>query len=265
MFDSPSANLAKKMLCSPREKGNDCRDFAREKYSLMLLCNNEGLLKYENQSISLRPSTFLWLDADSHYQIKWTKPCQPQPWLLFSTVDCDTLFSLFQLLTLHHCYVSCPSVSALSDMLLSVLRSNPALDLGEMLWIDSRIRFMISELLKLAHLGSQNIEIKTHAIDEVRQYLDLHYRDKISLDQLSEHFNINKFHLQKLFKKQYKMSPNAYLIRQRIQHAKERMDSGTSVREASEFVGIENCGHFIKLFKQSEGITPGEYKKRNAE
>ena len=53
----------------------------------------------------------------------------------------------------------------------------------------------------------------------VKEYLDEHYTEKIALDDLSEHFFINKFYLSKIFRETYGTTVNNYLISKRITRA----------------------------------------------
>ena len=50
---------------------------------------------------------------------------------------------------------------------------------------------------------------------------DTHYPNKITLDQLSSKFFINKFYLTRSFKDQFGLPVNSYLIQIRITHAKQ--------------------------------------------
>lgn len=99
-------------------------------------------------------------------------------------------------------------------------------------------------------------------IEEMMKYLDRHYAEKITLDMLAALFAQNKFTLQKEFKKAAGVSPTEYLIACRISHAKALLRySDMTVNEIACTVGVENVSHFINLFKRSENMTPGDFRK----
>ncbi len=98
---------------------------------------------------------------------------------------------------------------------------------------------------------------------EVRSYLDTNFMHKISLDDLADKFYINKFYLTRLFKEQFGLSINTYLIQIRITHAKKLIRfSDLSMDKISQECGMNDANYFSRMFKKVEGISPGEYRKR---
>ena len=98
---------------------------------------------------------------------------------------------------------------------------------------------------------------------DARSYINSHYAERITLDDLSRSISINKFYLQKLFKRCIGLSPNEYLIHTRLTRAKQLLrNSSHPISQIAMDVGISNIGHFISLFKRYEGITPSAYRQR---
>ena len=99
-------------------------------------------------------------------------------------------------------------------------------------------------------------------VGEIRNFIDNNYQDNISLDHLAQAFSINKFYLQKLFKKRSGLSPNEYLTRVRLEKAKNllRTTDSTIIQIAQE-VGY-TASYFDNVFKKFEGITPQTYRQR---
>jgi YesN/AraC family two-component response regulator len=66
-----------------------------------------------------------------------------------------------------------------------------------------------------------------------------------------------------LFKKQYNLSPHAFLISVRIDEAKKLLKSGKyMINEIAEKVGYDDIAYFSRLFKLKEGSSPLNYLKR---
>jgi len=100
-------------------------------------------------------------------------------------------------------------------------------------------------------------------IKKIVNYLDRNSTDKITLNMLARKCSINKYHLEKEFKKFIGISPNEYVISNRISIAKELLKySDISVSKIAFKAGIENVSHFINLFKMREGITPLSFRKK---
>lgn len=94
----------------------------------------------------------------------------------------------------------------------------------------------------------------------VRNYIDNNYETDLNLDLLSRIRFISKFHLLRLFKKHYGLTPRQYLIDKRIAKSKEQLKNGMSVTETCFSVGFESLGSFSTLFKGKTGKSPSEFK-----
>jgi AraC-like DNA-binding protein/mannose-6-phosphate isomerase-like protein (cupin superfamily) len=102
----------------------------------------------------------------------------------------------------------------------------------------------------------------THAAAAVKQYIQEHYSRNITLDTLSRMAFLSPFHLTRVFKAEYGMTPIHYLIQYRIEAAKQYL-RGTrdSVERIAQLVGYESPTHFQYVFKQRVGQTPGQYRE----
>lgn len=94
------------------------------------------------------------------------------------------------------------------------------------------------------------------------EYMEAHYGEKLTLDMLSAHLSVSKYHLQRKFKAHFGISPAQYLNNLRINRAKELLrTTNMPVYEICECVGVENPSYLIKLFRDHEGMTPYGYRK----
>lgn len=96
---------------------------------------------------------------------------------------------------------------------------------------------------------------------KIKNYIDSHYSENITLDILSSLSYVNKFHLVHLFTKQMGISPINYLINKRIEEAKNLLvTTNHSIRDISTIVGFSNSSYFSQMFKKSTGTSPRGYK-----
>lgn len=103
---------------------------------------------------------------------------------------------------------------------------------------------------------------KTSVID-VKEYLEQHYAEKITLDELSKQFFINKYYLTRVFKEQFGQSITAYLTSLRITHAKQLLRfSDKSVEEIGLECGLGQLHYFSRVFKEVEGVPPSIYRSQ---
>ncbi|MEA2068622.1 MAG: AraC family transcriptional regulator, partial [Verrucomicrobiota bacterium] len=94
-------------------------------------------------------------------------------------------------------------------------------------------------------------------IRQVKQYLDQHTRQSITLRQLAEKADLSVPHLCAGFRRCFGDSPINYLIGLRLQQARYLLlDRSFGIGEIARRVGYEDIYHFSKLFKKQFGCSP---------
>lgn len=101
-------------------------------------------------------------------------------------------------------------------------------------------------------------------VAEILSYIPEHLTDDLSLGALSARFFLSKSHLCHLFKESTGFSPGEFIIKTRVMRARELLLDGVSVADACAQCGFQNYTHFIRTFRQTVGVSPGQYKKREA-
>jgi AraC family transcriptional regulator len=72
---------------------------------------------------------------------------------------------------------------------------------------------------------------------------------------------VNLYHFARAFKQSTGETPHQYVLRTRIEQAKEFLrNPQTSVVEASARTGFVDQSHFSKVFRRIVGIAPSEYR-----
>lgn len=133
---------------------------------------------------------------------------------------------------------------------------------------DMRINEKLSSLLTLLMEQSWNpenavVSRKRMELSSIRDYLDEHYTEKISLTELSSMFFINKYYLTKIFKETYGMTIHNYLLSKRITQGKKLLRfTDMPIDEVGCAVGMEDANYFSRMFRKVEGISPREYRKQ---
>ncbi len=133
---------------------------------------------------------------------------------------------------------------------------------------DMRINESLSALLTLLMQESWNpdhvaVSKKRMELAAVKAYMDEHYTQKLTLDDLEAQFFINKYYLLKIFKETYGMTISSYLISKRITRAKQLLRfTKLTIDEIGCEVGMDGAGYFSRMFKKAEGISPKEYRKQ---
>ncbi len=102
-------------------------------------------------------------------------------------------------------------------------------------------------------------------IDKVKNYVDKHYMEDISLDILAKLIDVSEAYMSQLFKQQTGVTFKSYLRDFRMEKAKELLLSGKEkVHNIGAKVGYSSTPYFCLVFKQYYGVTPTEFFRRNS-
>jgi AraC family transcriptional regulator of adaptative response/methylated-DNA-[protein]-cysteine methyltransferase len=99
-------------------------------------------------------------------------------------------------------------------------------------------------------------------IEKAINYLDEHFIDQPSLQEIAESLNMSPFHFQRMFKRWAGISPKRFLQFLTIDHAKKMLDKNRSILEATYESGLSSPGRLYDLFVTIDGVTPGEFKTK---
>ena len=119
-------------------------------------------------------------------------------------------------------------------------------------------------LLLLVRLDSPNAGIRLLSTEEtilsMINYIDLHFLDICSLDELAPRLGYTYGHLCKLFKKQVGTTPNEYLLSRKMEHAVRLLADGMGIAQIAELLGYSTPYNFSRAFKKQYGTAPKAYK-----
>ena len=86
----------------------------------------------------------------------------------------------------------------------------------------------------------------------------------IRISDISEKLYVNSSYLSTLFKEEYGITLEQYLIIRKIAEAKKYLYMGVSVNKACELSGFHDYSNFIRTFKKFEGCSPSNLRGLNA-
>jgi transcriptional regulator GlxA family with amidase domain len=107
-------------------------------------------------------------------------------------------------------------------------------------------------------------KIPDKRVHKVCLFIQDHYADKITLEQLAEITHVSESHLRLLFRTNLNISPMAYLQQVRLNKAKELLLlTSYPIRDIAEMVGFDDWSYFGRVFRKVKNISPNEYRKRS--
>lgn len=230
-------------------------------YLLFTVLSGEGTLQYNGVTYPLSQGDCVFIDCQAAYSHTTSTKLWSLSWAHFNGPTMESIYDKYRArggkavfhpekLTEYH---------ALLKELYRITKSDSHVR-------DMEINSLLSGLLVLLMEDSWNpesgeIQGKRTQISFVREYLDSNFKEKISLDGLAERFFINKTYLAELFKEQYGVPVNDYLISVRITEAKKLLRfTDKSMAEVADAIGINGAAYFSRIFKKVEGVAPKEYR-----
>ena len=233
-----------------------------ESFLVVLVLSGSGTLMYDGKTYPLREGSCFFIDCLHPY---YHQSSTSDPW--------ELIWVHFQGATSREYYHYFASNSApafhpqsfqeLRDKLESLLDVNTHSDLSAEI-ASSRLIVDILSILLQDITNSREEKHPSHLkMAEVRKYLDGHYTEKFSLDELSERFFISKYHLSREFHSCYGITPSHYVISRRITYAKKLLRfSDFSLEEIARTCGFYDTSYLNKQFKKSEGISASDFRKK---
>ncbi|NLK38070.1 MAG: helix-turn-helix transcriptional regulator [Epulopiscium sp.] len=90
-----------------------------------------------------------------------------------------------------------------------------------------------------------------------------YYSANISINDICNLIYLSPCHFKRVFKDCTGQTPYQYLMKIRLEKAKEILkEKESSMEEVARLCGFVNTGHFATVFKRNIGMSPSEYRKQ---
>lgn len=120
----------------------------------------------------------------------------------------------------------------------------------------------VEELARLVKEQKEKRHTSSY-IEQTKDFVKQHYREKIYLDELAEKLGISSSYLSRLFKKETGINLQDYVIHVRLEKAANLLTySEETIPRIAEYVNFPSQSYFGKLFKTNFGITPRQYREK---
>jgi AraC family transcriptional regulator of adaptative response/methylated-DNA-[protein]-cysteine methyltransferase len=96
------------------------------------------------------------------------------------------------------------------------------------------------------------------------RFIEAHYRDEPSLNDIAASADLSPFHFERLFKRWAGTTPKRFVQCLRVEHAKSLLEQSKSLLDVSWDTGLSSPSRLHDLFCSIEAVTPGEYKRGGA-
>lgn len=126
--------------------------------------------------------------------------------------------------------------------------------------------FALKELLirlmqtQARSLVEKNIVKNRSRMGFVVDYIKRNLHQKLSIDSIAKLAYVSKSNFFKMFRDELGVSPNDFILQERISKAKELLAGQNSIKETAFQTGFSDTNYFTRVFKQLVGVTPKSYQ-----
>lgn len=233
-----------------------------DSYLIVLVLSGSGVLMYKNKIFPLKKGSCFFIDCTSPY---YHQSDADDPWELtwvhFRGSSTPEYYRLFSDLSVPA--LTPGAFGELRQKFSGLLEVNQSSDLSAEIASCRLITDILSILLQ--EVVKPKVSSNPHKanLENVRHYLDQHFTEKFSLDELADTFFISKYYLCREFKNLYGITLNHYVIAKRITLAKKLLRfSPYSLEKIAGECGFYDASYFNKQFKKSEGISASDFRKK---
>ncbi len=98
-------------------------------------------------------------------------------------------------------------------------------------------------------------------VREAARFIEINFQNPITVTGVSRHTGLDRAYFSRLFRRQTGMTLQAYLVRCRMEKARELLGGGLSVAQAANSVGYADGAAFARAFKRYWGSAPGSHRR----
>lgn len=166
-----------------------------------------------------------------------------------------------------YCIYTFPAENKVLTCMQGILREMQDCELEHQMVCQAYMDILVVQLMRntrvsMAHVS--DISPANRQCASARHYIEQHYKERLTLDELAEMVKVNKYYLAHAFKEEYGISPINYMIACRIRAGKRLLvETDLSLSQISGILGFSSASYFSQSFRKAENISPQEYRKAN--
>lgn len=233
-------------------------------YLFFAVLRGSGRLSYMGASHPLRAGDCAFIDCKNGYAHSTANDLWQLQWLHFYGPAMDGIYGKYVQrggLPVFHPHDLHPFLEIMNDAFETARSSDYLRDMR----LNEQLNRLLTHLMEYSWNPEQAQPSTTDAqtLTQIRAYINEHYAERITLDNLAEMFFISRFHLSRSFRQYFGIRLSDYIINVRITNAKRFLRfSDESIESIAVNCGIDDANYFSRMFKKVEGVSPREFRQR---
>ena len=230
-------------------------------YLFFYVRHGSGILHYEGTDYPLSEGDAVFIDCRNGYWQNTSKDLWSLSWVHFNGSSMPAIYRKYQERggkPAFHIHEDQMILSLLEQIYETAERRDYIRDM----YLNELIAKLLTVLMKESWDPEKSRRKNTdNRLEQIREYLDIHCAEKVRLEDPAQIFFINKYYLTRVFKAQYGVSIDQYLMQKRITYVKEQLRFTDKTLEviAGE-CGLNDAAYLSRVFRKFEKINPGAYR-----
>lgn len=118
------------------------------------------------------------------------------------------------------------------------------------------------QYIRLSNIKLSGAEKSSDAVNKIISYIEVHYKEKITVEDIANRLSYSESHLHRIFKNSTGMGIIRYVNRYRVEQAcKELIYTQKKITQIALDNGFEHSKNFSKVFNECMGLSPTKYRK----
>ena len=158
--------------------------------------------------------------------------------------------------------VKCQDIHHVKKLLFRIYDSISGVHPPSELNMSLDIYKLFAELLNPQSIKSKGESDYEDNIQEIKKYIAENLNEKLTVQKLADKTHMSTSHFSRVFKQQTGFSPYDYVLITRLNKAKYLLQkTDMTVASIAYEIGFNSESNFIYFFTESEGISPGKFRK----
>lgn len=258
-------NTAKLLFVSSAKYGGDWHSTAHaHPYSeLFYIVSGDGQFRIENNFYSVKANQLVVVNPNVlHTEVSYE--AHPMEYIVLGIEGLELAVTRDQ--TNHYQILDYQRSGEVLTCLRNILRETQGAQPGYEAICQAYMEILILRLMRSASFFiSASQPPVSHQCAAIRYYIDTHYKESLTLDDLARESHINKYYLAHVFKEEYGISPINYMLSRRIEESRYLLrETNMSMSQIARVLGFSSASYFSQSFRRAEGISPIEYRKKES-
>ncbi|MBB3113763.1 AraC family L-rhamnose operon regulatory protein RhaS [Paenibacillus phyllosphaerae] len=159
-----------------------------------------------------------------------------------------------------------PSLESISPLIAAMVEEYENQAQGYQTMLLSQFIGLVVYLSRQFDLHQEANPSNLHHVASAISYMEDHYLEPLTLQEIADHANISARHLNRIFRSYYETTPIAYLQRLRLERAYNLLkQTSLPVTQVSYECGFNDSNYFTRQFTKSYGVSPRTLRKSSGQ